>query len=127
MSARIAREASGEARARGYFCHDSEDFEDEDMDDLEGPNPLLDRSSAWWTDQVSGCPSGLEETVMVLLDAGFTPQDCPILREKLCKVMESAIKTYVKRFRMGVAMSCVAFLVPGTSDNLVYPSCILLI
>jgi RNA-dependent RNA polymerase len=115
MSARLAREAAGEARVRGLGGErESGDVEDEDEDTLDQTsNPLLERSSAWWTDQISGCPSMLEETVMVLLDAGFKPQDCAVLRDKLHKIVDTSIHNYVKRYRMEVPMSCVAWLVPG--------------
>lgn len=111
MPARIAREAVGEARARGLSDRDAEET-DEDEDEEQG-NPLLERSAAWWTDQISGCPSSLEETVMTLLDAGFQPQNCAVLKEKLHKIVTSAIQNHIKRYRLDVPMSCTAFIVPG--------------
>jgi RNA-dependent RNA polymerase len=116
MMARRAREASGEARAKGYGERglDAEDVEADDEDDLQQLDTALrQRSSAWWADQVSGCPSTLEETVMVLLDSGFTPQNCAVLRDKLKQVVTTSIRNYVLKYRIEVPMSCTAFLVPG--------------
>jgi RNA-dependent RNA polymerase len=118
IAARVAREAHGEARVRGFGEQKEEDPETdtdvEDGDDVDDfSNPLLQRSSAWWTDQISGCPSSLEETTMVLLDAGFKPQSCACLKEKLKKVVESCIDTYISRYKLEVPMSCMGLLVPG--------------
>jgi RNA-dependent RNA polymerase len=111
VAARLAREAGGEARARGFFVKDN-DIEDDDEDDLDAAigSP---RSIAWWGDEVSGCPSSLEETVMVMLDAGFTPRDCPVLADKLRNILKISVDNYVHRFRIEVPMSCIAWIVPG--------------
>lgn len=55
---------------------------------------------------------------MYLLDSGFTPQNCAVLREKLHKVVRTAITNYVKTYRMDVEMSVTSFLVPGASPPL---------
>jgi hypothetical protein len=55
----------------------------------------------------------LEETVLVLLDAGFVPQTCHVLREKLEKLVETKIKTYQRKVKVEVPMSCTAMIVPG--------------
>ena len=114
LAARRARESICEARVRGYTNKSPDeldlehDGDDEDDEKLMGP-----RSVAWWTDYVSGCPSSLEETVMVLLDSGFTPQESPILREKLQKIVLSKIENRLQKIRLNVEESCVAFAVPG--------------
>jgi RNA-dependent RNA polymerase len=118
--ARRAREAAGEARVRGFGDRQTEEDEDEDEDEdeerLEGFDKALDqRSSAWWADQISGCPSSLEETVMVLLDSGFTPQECPILREKLKQVVTTKVKTRTQNYRYDIELSVGAFVIPGLS------------
>ena len=46
----------------------------------------IERSEAWFPDPTSGCPSGLEETCMYLLAAGFRPDSLPMLNTKLQKV-----------------------------------------
>jgi RNA-dependent RNA polymerase len=115
--ARRVREAAGEARARGLGDRLAEEVYNDDDDDEEGlmtfDRAIDERSTAWWADQISGCPSSLEETVMVLLDAGFTPQTCPILREKLQIVVTSKVKTRAQNFRYDVLQSASAFVVPG--------------
>ncbi|KIJ21861.1 hypothetical protein PAXINDRAFT_95343 [Paxillus involutus ATCC 200175] len=108
VAARMAREAAGEARMRGYFV---KDVEDEDEDDLDGSIDSP-QSAAWWADETSGCPSSLEETVLTLLDAGFTPQECPLLAEKLKAVIKTQVDNYVQRYRLCVPMSCIAWIVP---------------
>jgi RNA-dependent RNA polymerase len=115
LNARRAREAGGEARARGYGDREAEDVEGGDEDDLQLLNAAHQRSKAWWTDEISGCPSTLEDTVMVLLDSGFTPKNCAVLRKKLEAVVKKTINSNVFRFRIEVAMSCSAFLIPGRS------------
>jgi RNA-dependent RNA polymerase len=118
MNARRAREAGGEARAKGYGEREGEDVEVDDEDDLQLlDNAAIQRSKAWWTDEISGCPSSLEETVMVLLDSGFTPQNCAVLRKKLEAVVKKTITSYVLRYRIDVPMSCTAFLIPGMSQH----------
>lgn len=111
VAARLAREAGGEARSRNFFAKDI-DIEDDDEDDLDATidNP---RSMAWWGDEVSGCPSSLEETVMVMLDAGFTPRDCRVLADKLHHILKTSVNNYVHRYRIEVPMSCMAWIVPG--------------
>ncbi|KAF9465114.1 RNA dependent RNA polymerase-domain-containing protein [Collybia nuda] len=113
--ARRAREAAGEARARGLGDRSVEEADDEDEDEeglKEFDRATDERSIAWWVDQISGCPSSLEETVMVLLDAGFTPQTSPVLREKLKKVVTTRVKNNSQKFRFDVLCSAIAFVVP---------------
>ena len=114
MSARRAREAAGLARVKGYSEYESEDDEVEDEDGFK----LLDitdqkKSLAWWGDEISGCPSTLEETIMCQIDSGFTPQNCPVLRSKLEKVVKGYVKKHIKSYRIGVPMSAIAFIIPG--------------
>ncbi|KIJ68575.1 hypothetical protein HYDPIDRAFT_106781 [Hydnomerulius pinastri MD-312] len=113
IATRMARETAGEARMRGYFV---KDIEEEDEDDLDGQDDP--QSSAWWGDETSGCPSSLEETILVLLDAGFTPQGCPLLAEKLKSVIKTQVEKYVHRYRLEVSMSCIAWIVPDPSGTL---------
>ncbi|KAJ7039848.1 RNA dependent RNA polymerase-domain-containing protein [Mycena alexandri] len=112
LMARRAREAVGEARFRGY----GESFKDAAQDDDEEED-LFDaaaqqRSTAWWPDYISGCPSSLAETIMSLLDSGFTPQSLPVLRDKLKQVVLKKIKYRSTHFKYEVAQSASAFVVP---------------
>ncbi|KAF9008990.1 RNA dependent RNA polymerase-domain-containing protein [Cyathus striatus] len=111
MAARRAREEVGLARVKGLSERDFEEAENDDEDELQ-LNATEQRSFAWWGDECSGCPSGLEETVMYLLDSGFTPDNCFILRDKLEKIVKSRIKDYIKTYKINVPMSAIAFLVP---------------
>ncbi|KAJ7693978.1 RNA dependent RNA polymerase-domain-containing protein [Mycena rosella] len=91
--ARRVREAEGEARFRGLgerFADTQEEDDDEEPDSFD--KVIHERSSAWWPDYISGCPSSLAETVMALLDAGFTPQSLPVLRDKLKQIVRTKIK-----------------------------------
>ncbi|KAF9569288.1 hypothetical protein CPC08DRAFT_701791 [Agrocybe pediades] len=116
MAARRAREEAGLARVKGYADRNDE----VELEDDEGlPLDVSEqRSVAWWTDEVSGCPSSLEETIMRLLDCGFTPQGCPVLRDKMNKFIKARIQNYIKTYRIDVPMSASAFLIPDTSGLL---------
>ena len=114
ISSRMARELGGESRARGFGHKEDEAEVDDDEDDLQIDPAFFQHSTAWWADQVSGCPSSLEETVMVLIDSGFHPRSCPVLAEKLKKVFEKAVNSFVNKWRIEIPMSCDAFVVPGT-------------
>ncbi|EIW86830.1 hypothetical protein CONPUDRAFT_115565 [Coniophora puteana RWD-64-598 SS2] len=109
FAARLSREAGGEARVMGYSAGDLEDDNEEDLDPVDPDAP---RSAAWWADEISGCPSSLEETAMALLDSGFTPQECPVLRDKLTAVVKSTVDRHVARYKLDVPMSCIAWMVP---------------
>ncbi|KAH9916727.1 RNA dependent RNA polymerase-domain-containing protein [Epithele typhae] len=112
MQARAARADSGRARVAGHVYDDRDDgYEDED--DVDEPAaPIREGSSAWWEDPVSGCPSSLEETCMVLLHAGFEPRTCEVLAEKLRQVALKEVQVFKMRYRFAVPMSCSAFMVP---------------
>jgi RNA-dependent RNA polymerase len=110
MAARIARESTWTARARGAQSYEQEDDnEDEEAEDTDS----LPRSIAWWEDDISGCPSTLEETVLSFLEYGFHPTSNSILAEKLRIVVKTAVKSCMGKYRVNVPMSCSAFIVPG--------------
>ncbi|KAJ7128080.1 RNA dependent RNA polymerase-domain-containing protein [Mycena filopes] len=108
LIARRMREAEGEARFRGY----GEGFKDAVQDEEEEEDAVQQRSTAWWPDYISGCPSSLAETIMTLIDSGFTPQSLPVLRDKLKQVVLAKIKYRATHFRYEVAQSASAFVVP---------------
>ncbi|KAI0777795.1 RNA dependent RNA polymerase-domain-containing protein [Trametes elegans] len=114
MMARMAREAAGTARAAGYVAEDYDaELEEEDEDGLDGLDKALnDQSTAWWEDPISGLPSSLEETCLTLLDSGFTPSTCPVLKAKLKEVAKRVVTTFQTRYKFQVPMSCSAFIVP---------------
>lgn len=86
IRSRMSREAAGSSRVLGFGSRDRDDEEEEEEE--EGMELIRARSAAYWADEISGCPSSLEETVMVLLDAGFEPQSCAILAMKLREVFK---------------------------------------
>ncbi|KAF8189916.1 RNA dependent RNA polymerase-domain-containing protein [Mycena galopus ATCC 62051] len=114
--ARRMREAAGEARIRGFGDH-SNDFAPEDEEE-EFDNTINQRSTAWWPDYVSGCPSSLAETCMALIDSGFVPQSSPVLREKLKQIVLTKIRYRSTHFRYEVVQSASAFVVPDCWDVL---------
>lgn len=110
FAARSARRKAGLARVHGYSERDAQQDEDEDgLDDADEG----ERSTAWWDDEVSGQPSSLEETVMRLLDAGFTPKECPVMLDKLKHILLKQIDLSTSRFHLEVPMSFTAFILPG--------------
>jgi RNA-dependent RNA polymerase len=114
LMARRAREAVGEARVRGFSNRSAEeaDLEEDDAEE-DGFETGAPRSIPWWPDQISGCPSTLEETVMTLLDSGFHVKSCPVLRDKLKYVVTKKIENKTGKIRLELEQSCVAFAVPG--------------
>lgn len=71
VSTRSARSATALARVKGYADREAEELiEDEDSLQLDA---LAERSSAWWGDEVSGCPSSLEETVSIDTSSLYCP------------------------------------------------------
>ncbi|KAL1746021.1 RNA dependent RNA polymerase-domain-containing protein [Schizophyllum fasciatum] len=109
--------ASGEARARGLGSNfdrieDDADDDDDEPDEFGFDVGLQRRSVAWVADHVSGCPSRLEETVMMLLDSGFTPDNSSICREKLREIYLSRARILTSKIRFTVPQSASAFVVP---------------
>ncbi|KAK7019017.1 dimethylaniline monooxygenase [Favolaschia claudopus] len=111
-SARRVREAVGEARFRGFRERYNDATPDEEDDSELFDGAVHERSIAWWPDYISGSPSSLAETCMVLLDSGFTPQSLPVLRDKLKQIVRTKIKHRANRFIYEVAQSASAFVVP---------------
>lgn len=120
IPARLARQETGSARAKGYIYEDAtDDWEEDDLEAVDqdsqqtGLTITREKSIAWWGDPISGQPSSLEETCLVLLDSGFCPGSSPLLRSKLLHVAEKSIKSLSTRYRLSVPMSCSAFVIPG--------------
>ena len=109
--AKFARLNIAYARAKGYIWDHKQEEGDEDA---EPPADDLPRSTAWWPDYTSGQPSSLEETVLVLIEAGFHPLTEWILQEKLKQVINTALNKFsISKPKIPVAESCSAFVVPG--------------
>lgn len=114
MSARRAREQIGLARVMGYSEKDTDNAEDDETGSSPAGPDDEERSIAFWVDEISGCPSTLEEIIMCMLSGGFTFQDCRFLRDQLKAFIKGRIDKFIKNYRIEVPMSATAFLVPGT-------------
>jgi len=114
MASRRARESVGTARVKGYHDKDPGDSDPEDDPEEWTITEAIKRPPAAKSgDEVSGCPASLEETVMQLLDSGFTPQQCPILRSTLMTSIKWLIDKTVKKYKIQVKNSFTTFIVPG--------------
>jgi hypothetical protein len=116
MAARKARESAWTARACGVQHYDHDDSSEDDDSDEEDGDTSFSHSTAWWGDDISGCPSSLEETVMTFLDTGFHPATNSILAEKLHIIAKKAVKSCISKYRVTIPMSCSALVVPGMLD-----------
>lgn len=112
MAARRAREDVGLARVKGYSEKDTEE-EMDDEDGIDNTASEQDSSLPWWGDEISGSPSSLAETIMYMLDSGLTPQECPVLRDKLYRFIKGRVSHYIKSYRIDIPMSASAFMIPG--------------
>ncbi|KAJ7608107.1 RNA dependent RNA polymerase-domain-containing protein [Mycena polygramma] len=117
ISSRLARQDTILARVKGYSERGNEAT---DISTEEEEIPAQSQSIAWWEDEISGCPSSLEETVMALLDSGFCPKTCNILRYKLRMIIDGYINRYLHSYRLELppGFSAMAFLVPDELDVL---------
>ncbi|KAF8520442.1 RNA dependent RNA polymerase-domain-containing protein, partial [Hysterangium stoloniferum] len=116
IRSRMAREAAGSSRLMGFTSYDREreegENEEEEEEDDDAIGSFRAGSKAWWADEISGCPSTLEEAVLVLLDAGFQPHSCALLAAKLKEVFKKALKRYIEKYKITVPRSAEAWIVP---------------
>jgi RNA-dependent RNA polymerase len=96
------------SRAHGFGENESDDGLD-----IEGDEDDDDEPVAWSTDEVSGLPSTLAEAVLAFLAAGFHPEACPPLMDKLKYLVKQTIEAYVLRYKITAPLSCTAFVAPG--------------
>ncbi|KDQ17270.1 hypothetical protein BOTBODRAFT_156039 [Botryobasidium botryosum FD-172 SS1] len=108
IASRMRREQVSSARALGF----GEDPTKPIAVDEDDPDDITEQSAAWFPDEISGLPSTLEESVLVLLTAGFNPGSCPMLLEKLKQVIITHLNTIVKRCHFALENSLDAFVVP---------------
>ncbi|TDL26400.1 hypothetical protein BD410DRAFT_763609 [Rickenella mellea] len=107
VGSRMRREAGFSARALGYIRDDDNGSDEEpDVDEGEYNRGLVDRNPE------SGCPSTLHESIIEMLEAGFTPKQSPFLRDKIKWVVKSIIDSHVGKFHIPIAQSVEAFVVP---------------
>ena len=116
VRSRRAREEVALARVSGYTeCDITEEVQDED-DDAQMLEDVTEHSVEWWPDEVSGCPSSLEETIISFLDSGFHPSNCEILREKIYRVVETTINRVIENCHIEIPLSASAWIIPGESS-----------
>ncbi|PVG00655.1 hypothetical protein CPB86DRAFT_824234 [Serendipita vermifera] len=65
-----------------------------------------------FTDLVSGCPVTLYESAMTLIGAGFTPQDCPHLVDRIERIMKKQFDHCTKENKLEVPMSAMVHIAP---------------
>jgi RNA-dependent RNA polymerase len=104
---RLQKVARGLSRAIGLANRFEMDREDDD-DDLDDEDPSLDGNSS---------DRSLCETVLALIQAGFSPKTCPFLHEKMRFVVQTAINRHLKKYRLEVRQSAQAFIIPGACMN----------
>jgi len=115
MTNRIARRSSWTARALGFgsYKYQDQDQDDTNNDDNTDHDDFFSYSTAWWEDEISGCPSSIGETVLAFLDSGFHPSSNSILAAKLHEIAKTAVKSSIQKSRVEIPMSCRALIVPG--------------
>lgn len=103
---RLQRYAGVASRAHGFVrdFHKDEEWVEEATSDV----PV-----SAGRDPYSGAPLSLHETAYDLLVAGFHPLHFPILSDKIHNVLKLLIDSYVKNFKIAVAESVEAFIMPG--------------
>jgi hypothetical protein len=100
---RLQRVAQGMSRAIGLANRFEMDREDDD-DDLEDEDSSLDSDSS---------DKPLYETVLELIQAGFSPKSSPILREKMKHVVRMVMSRRLEKYHLDVRQSAQALIVPG--------------
>ncbi|KAJ3570203.1 hypothetical protein NP233_g4567 [Leucocoprinus birnbaumii] len=112
VKSRRAREEVALARVSGHTEHDTTEEVPEDDEEAQVFDDAAYSSVEWWPDDVSGCPSSLEETIIAFLDAGFRPADCAILREKIVGVVKKTITRTVHNCYVDIPLSASAWIIP---------------
>lgn len=116
LRSRRAREEVALARVSGYTERDiTGEVQDED-EDVQMLEDVTEHSVEWWPDEVSGCPSSLEETIMAFLDSGFHPSSCAILREKIFRVVKTTVTRVIENCHIDIPLSASAWIIPGESS-----------
>ena len=103
---RLQRYAGVSSRAHGFISefHKDEEWTEEVPSDV----PV-----SAGRDPYSGAPLSLHESAYDLLVAGFHPLHCPPLSDKIHNILKLLIDSYVKNFKIAVAESVEAFIMPG--------------
>ncbi|KXN89661.1 putative RNA-dependent RNA polymerase SHL2 [Leucoagaricus sp. SymC.cos] len=118
LKSRRAREDVALARVSGYTERDTTEEVNEDDEEAQEFEDAMERSVEWWPDDVSGCPSSLEETIMAFIDSGFNPAINPMLREKIFAVVSKTISRNVENCTIDLPFSASAWIIPDPSGVL---------
>lgn len=122
MGERRARLAGGAARARGLTSGwkspeetvTSTTFADNDEDDDDTLYEATSTESiAWFPDDISGLPSSLAETCILLLLAGFRPDKLAYCRKKLENFLRDTITRRTGNYKIAVPYSVAGIIAPG--------------
>ncbi|THU89976.1 hypothetical protein K435DRAFT_276844 [Dendrothele bispora CBS 962.96] len=113
---RLSRESVTNGRLKGFDNPRDNDPTENENDNF---NEIHEqRSTAWWPDLISGCPSSMSETAMALLDSGFQPSSCAYLMDKLQNITKSAIKNLVNKSHYDIPQSATALVIPDPYGEL---------
>jgi hypothetical protein len=105
---RLQKVAQGISRAIGLANRFEMDREDDDDDDLEEEDSSIDSDNS---------DRPLHETVLELIQAGFSPKSSPILREKMRHVVRMVMSRRLEKYHLDVRQSAQALIVPGVYVN----------
>lgn len=108
-NSKLRRAAGGLSQSRG-FATDFKDSPTSEEDVLSDVTSVLAED---WIDEISGCPTGLHEMALGLLESGFQPLNTPVLRKKLDFIVRSTVNKYIKNYSILVPMSLQAWIAPG--------------
>jgi len=133
MSERRARAYGGAARARGAISgwRTGENElgslgpiadEDESEDEGDDGDTLFDepagQSLAWYPDDISGLPSSLPETCLLLMLSGFRPDQLEYCGKKLHSFLKTALDGRISKYRLPIPLSVSGIIVPGKSKQI---------
>lgn len=100
---RLQRDAAGAARSLGLASYTTE-------------SSSVEEEPA--SDDLSGCPSSIAETVMLMLLNGFNPETSALLMQDIKQILKSTIDMFINRYRLNVPLSLTAFAIPGEQSCL---------
>lgn len=112
LKSRRAREEVALARVSGHTERDTTEEVQEDDEEAQVLEDAGEGSVEWWPDDISGCPSSLEETIMAFLDSGFHPSNCAMLREKISRVVAATISRVIENCYIDIPFSATAWIIP---------------
>ncbi|KAI0082129.1 hypothetical protein K474DRAFT_1655468 [Panus rudis PR-1116 ss-1] len=116
-SGRLQKEAAGLSRALGLSRRPAEEVpddgfrrEEEDESEGESDGEAEDPGFPWVGSQSKA--ESRAESVMELLQAGFTPLNNEYVFNELKEIIKTALEKFIKEYRISVAESAEAFIIP---------------